>query len=274
MTTGHRFLTRTLVFTALVPLATATVSLASGCGDDLSESGTAGARVALGTRVMPGDDLSLPVTTSRGWSITFARVAVSTGAMYYFDGDPPDLARRLPRWLTIPVAHAHPGHYHAGNAMGQMLEPASFDLMQGATSLAKGEGVTGPYRSASLYFHTPAEGELAGVLGSNAIVVEGEASKDGEARAFRASATKGDVTNANGNPAVEGCVFTPAEVDGDGTVVLRVNPSVWLDQVDFGELPEGSGQYVDLPAGGAAHQAFTLLGITRASAYSFSFEGE
>lgn len=274
-----RFAIRTLVLAALLPLGAATLSVGAGCGDDLSESSTAGARVTLGTRVVSADDLEQPVHTSRGWSVSFSRIALSTGAMYYFDGEPPDLATRvpqrtLPRWLTIPHAHAHPGHYQAGNAMGQMLEPAAFELGNQAVVLPSGEGITGAYRSAALYFRTAASGELAPFLGNHAIVVEGTADKDGESRPFRASATLGDVTNANGNPAVEGSVFTPADVAGDGTVVLRIKPSVWIDQVDFSELPPGSPDFVDLPTGGAAHQAFTLLGVTRASAYTYSFEVE
>ena len=117
-------------------------------------------------------------------------------------------------------------------------------------------------------------GELADSLGSHVVVVEGKAQKDDETRMFRASATKGDVTNANGNPAVEGCVFTPVEVESDGTVVLHIKPSVWLDQVDFTDVPASTDKPADLPQGGPAHQAFTLLGVTRATAYLFTFEGK
>jgi len=272
---------RTLVAVALVPLGVIAVSFGQGCGDDLSESTTAGQRVTLGTRVTSDDDLSKPFVNAQGWSIALDRVLVSTGPVYYFDGEPPDLARRSPaqppsllrRWLTIPPAYAHPGHYQAGNAMGQMLEPAAFDLVAGDAVLSNGEGVTGPYRSATVMFHSPAAGELAQALGDNVVVVEGTADKEGETRKFRASAATLDVTNANGNPAVEACEFTPADVGSDGTIVVHISPSVWFDQVDFSGVPASTGDYEDLPSGGSVHQAFTLLGVTRASAYTFSFEG-
>ncbi|OQB10883.1 MAG: hypothetical protein BWY17_04177 [Deltaproteobacteria bacterium ADurb.Bin207] len=263
--------------TAWLALSLGAVSLASsGCGDSAEEK-TAGKRVTLRTRVESADDLSKPTLNARGWSVTWSRVLVSVSSLYYYDGAPPSLAR-LPspslwqRWFGISVAHAHPGHYQAGNAMGQMLTAASFDLVSGPTDLAEGEGVTGPYRSASLLFGSPAQGQMAAVLGSNVILVEGTATREQEIRVFRARATAADVTNASGTVGVDGCVFDEATINDNGTVVVRFSPSVWIDQVDFTDVPASSDTPVEFPAGSAAQQAFTLLGVTRASAYSFAFE--
>ena len=276
--TTFALLSRTAVATAVVSLALGTLSLtSSGCGDSLEEGATSGKRVVLGTRVESSDDLAVPIVNARGWTISWGRVLVSVSALYYYDGAPPSLARSVPspawkRWFGIPLAHAHPGHYQAGNAMGQMLTASSFDLAQGPSSLSAGEGVTGSYRSGSVLFGSPAQGTHAADLGTDVILVEGTASKGADVRTFRARASAADVTNGSGTVGVDGCVFEEAAVTGDGTVVLRVRPSVWMDQVDFTDVPESSGTPVDLPAGGAAQQAFMLLGVTRASAYVFSFE--
>lgn len=271
-------LSRTAVATALLSFGLGTLSLTgSGCGDTLDEGATSGKRVVLGTRVESADDLHVPSVNARGWTISWSRVLVSVSALYYYDGAPPSLARSVPspawkRWIGIPVAHAHPGHYQAGNAMGQMLTASSFDLAQGPTALSPGEGVTGTYRSGTFLFGSPAQGPHAADLGSDVIVVEGTASQGAETRMFRARASAADVTNASGTIGVDGCVFEEAAVKGDGTVVLRVRPSVWLGQVDFTDVPVSSGAPVDLPGGGPAQQAFTLLGVSRASAYVFSFD--
>lgn len=270
---------RMAVLVAAVSFGGASLSLvAGGCGDE--PGSTAGARVTLGTRVESGVDVSGKFVNARGWSLTLSKALVATSAFYYFDGAPPTLAhgpspavpRGLGRLFGIGLAHAHPGHYQAGNAMGQQLESTSYDLMQGPILLGPGEGVTGRYRSGSVLFGSPAQGPFASELGDRVLVLEGEASKGEETRLFRASASAEEVTNANGTVGVEGCVFAEADVEGTGTVVLRMNPAVWLDQVDFMDVPASTGGPEDLPAGGPAQQAFTLLGVTRASAYAFSFE--
>jgi len=274
----YSLLSRTAAATALLSLGLGALSLTgSGCGDSLEEGATSGKRVVLETRVESAEDLAVPSVNARGWTISWGRVLVSVSALYYYDGAPPSLARSVPspawkRWVGIPVAHAHPGHYQAGNAMGQMLTASSFDLAQGTSALSAGEGVTGTYRSGSVLFGSPAQGIHAADLGADVILVEGTASQGAETRMFRARASAADVTNASGTVGVDGCVFQEASVQGDGTVVLRVSPSVWMDQVDFTDVPVSSGTPVDLPAGGPAQQAFTLLGVTRASAYVFSFE--
>src|SRR5687767_7139382 len=93
---------------------------------------TTGRRVVLHTRITA--DVDKPITNAAGWTLTFDKVAVSAGPLYYFEGAPlvarsgPTLLDRL---LGIGVAHAHPGHYTEGDALGQMLEASSFDLKRG-----------------------------------------------------------------------------------------------------------------------------------------------
>ena len=134
------------------------------CGSD---SGTSGDRVTLATRVeLVSDGQSF--TTAQGWDVTLTRAVISTGPFYYFDGAPPLVQlEHLPRWqlavdvLGIASALAHPGHYKAGEALGQMLDSWSVDLLAGGAELPTGEGVTGLYRSASFSFTSPPEGPMA-----------------------------------------------------------------------------------------------------------------
>ena len=78
---------------------------------------------------------------------------ISTGALYYYDGEPAFTAVRttpLERlWAIIsPIstAYAHPGHYVSGNAMGQVLEPFSVDLLGDVATLPAGAGRVPPGR--------------------------------------------------------------------------------------------------------------------------------
>ena len=106
MRNTHRFAIRTMVAMTLAMVGTGALSLGAGCGDDLSETGTVGQRVALETRVTSDDELAAPFMNALGWTIELTQVLVSTGPMYYFDGEPPQLAQRdqrvVPwrRWLV------------------------------------------------------------------------------------------------------------------------------------------------------------------------------
>src|SRR4051812_20424048 len=164
--------------------------LLEGCGS----SSTGGDRVTLATRIELEAGAQSAFTTGAGWSVTLTRVLLATGSLYYFDGAPPLVTRPVrhdweyaQRFLGLSSAHAHPGHYQAGNALGQMLEPWSTDLMAGATELAVGDGVTGTYRSARFSFGSPPVGPLARQLAGHVVLSEGSAAKDGqETRTFRA----------------------------------------------------------------------------------------
>jgi hypothetical protein len=133
---------------------------AAGCSSSSSgNSGTTGQIIALKTRAEVKDDLTQAKTNALGWSITISEAYLSVGPLYYFAGDPVLSQRHMEKgmlryawatvsdWLVRP-AHAHPGHYIAGAAMGQMLTPTTLDLLGGSVSLADGDGVTGSTNSA------------------------------------------------------------------------------------------------------------------------------
>ena len=102
-------------------------ALAAACGSP----STTGQTVTLHTRL----DTDLPadrtITTDLGWTVTVKTLRAASGAFYYFDGEPAfTMATRRSRWRRavdtlspIGTAWAHPGHYVAGNARGEMLTP-------------------------------------------------------------------------------------------------------------------------------------------------------
>lgn len=238
---------------------------------------TGGRRIALDTRVALAADGSA-FTTAAGWDVTLTRAVVSTGAFYYFDGAPPavSIAPRSSRRLALGLlglgeAQAHPGHYHTGDALGQMLEPWSVDLLAGTATLPAGDGVTGTYRSARFSFGSPPAGPLAAELGAHAALAEGVASRNGTLVRFRAVADLADVARSAAEGNVDGCQFDELDVEGSGVVTLTVHPKAWFDLVDFAALPPSSdGAPVEFPAGSQPQVAFAQ-GLAQLSAYGFSF---
>jgi hypothetical protein len=242
-----------------------------------SES-TTGKRVVLHTRVQMNEVARSEFTTAVGWNVMLTKAAVSAGPFYYFDGAPPLVLRdRHNSWqyaarvLGLGTAHAHPGHYQAGNAMGEMREASSLDLFGGAAEFPDGEGVTGTYRSARFTFSEPS-GPAKKQLDGHVAVAEGVARKEGEpVRYFRAFADLSTIEYSVASGQVEGCELTEVDVEGDGTITVNINPKIWFDLVDFTDAEEGSEtEPADLPEGSQPQIAF-VLGVTQLSAYKFSY---
>jgi hypothetical protein len=241
---------------------------------------TGGARIALDTRVGLAANAQ-SFTTAMGWDVRLSRVLMSTGPFYYFDGAPPLVQRtreHAPRWsstleaLGLSRAFAHPGHYNAGDALGQMLHSWSIDLLAGPADLPPGDGVTGIYRSASFSFTSPPEGPMASVMESHAVIVEGVAERGGsQPLPFVATAELADVERSAADGYIDGCEFAELDVGEAGRVTVLVNPKIWFDLVDFSELaPATDAAPVEFPAGSQPKIAFAL-GLAQLSAYEFSF---
>lgn len=246
------------------------------CSSDGKDS-TGGKLVVLHTRLSVDDVAQNTFTTSVGWNVTLTAARVSAGPFYYFDGAPPLVLQDQQRhWrfaaqlLGLGVAHAHPGHYQAGNAMGQMLESTSVDLLRGAVALPDGDGVSGIYRSARFTFATPS-GEGASALDGHVAFATGKAEKGDQARFFHAFADLAMIEKSATLGRIEGCEFAEADVEADGTVSVTVNPKIWFDLVDFTQAEAGTADApVDLPDGSQPQRAF-VLGTTQLSAYKFSY---
>lgn len=262
---------------ALSLLGLAFGSALEGCSS--GPDSTSGKRVVLHTRVTVADAARSEFQTDLGWSVTLERAAVAAGPFYYFDGAPPLVRREAPappwrfaqRLLGLSLAHAHPGHYQAGNALGQMLQASSLELLDDAADFPDGDGVTGTYRSARFTIAAPT-GPAQSALGRHAALAVGAARKDGEAtRYFRAFADLAEIEQHASQGQIDGCELTEVNVEGDGTVNVTVNPRVWFNLVDFTTTGAGSAdEPAEFPADSNAQIAF-VLGVTQLSAYKFTY---
>jgi len=273
-----------LVASSLTVFACASEGGGEGGSDEDGET-TTGKRVTLDTVMARSGELTF--TNEEGWSIELSRALVSVGPFYYFEGEPiesaqdallapPRPARPRDIWdgalgLLIGVAHAHPGHYVAGEARGEMLTASSVDLVAGPTTIAQGQGVTGLVRSGRFGWSSPAQGTFSADLGTHVVLVEGHATKDAEERWFRLEATRDEALDAAGELRVDGCVFDKVELAGDGTVTVSINPSVWLAGSDFTDALVGAeGAPEVVPVGTQPFNAFER-GLKKGGGYHFTF---
>lgn len=232
----------------------------AGCGGD---SSTGGKRVELVTRVR-ADGLSF--TNAFDWKIGLDVALLSLGPLRYLEGAPVTMNSIF----GIREAHAHPGHYVEGGTLGEMLVPTTVDLTAGVTEVYRGPGVTGDALSARFTFQDPPAGDLAGELSPHVVLVEGAATSGATTLRFRASAELADIADAEGNPFVTGCTFEDGVIDGDGSVLVTVSPSLWLDQVDFTSLEPNGDEPIELDPESIPHKAFAR-GLKKGAAYLFRY---
>lgn len=247
-------------------------ALAAACGES-----TTGRTIRLRTRLAVELPPDRTFATGLGWQVTLFTALLSGGALYYFDGEPafvraPSRWRRLLAGIApIGAAHAHPGHYVAGRAMGQVLEPFAVDLLAGVTALPDGAGVTGPYRSGTFVFGASATGDAAAALGGRVALTSGAARKDDRTIYFSMAADLAAIARNVKDAAVAGCVFDAADVAGDGAVTVTVRPRIWFNLVDFSELASGAADEPTAPPPGSTAEIAFTLGLGQLSAYRFSF---
>lgn len=272
------------ILTAALALSTTALAAAvfvGACGDEA----TSGKRVTLKTRITADDGIAAPFTNAYGWSIKLSKAFVSVGPLYYFDGAPIFSTARAPRALPasrsreelarllgLGTAHAHPGHYEPGDAMGEVLQASSADLTLGIVDLPPGDGVSGSYRSGRFTFGDPPVGSAAQALGASVVRLEGEATKDAMTRHFSAALGVSDVLDSYGEPSLEGCAFDKeTDVEADGTVTIHIKPSVWLDQSEFDDIAEGTeAAPTELTPETEAWKALSR-GLKKGSAVIFSY---
>ena len=268
---------------------------ATGCSSSDDSSGTTGRLITLKTRAEVKDDLTQAKSNALGWSISMTEAYLSVGPLYYYSGDPVLSLRHMEKsslrsalamvgdWLVRP-AYAHPGHYIAGAAMGQMLTPTTLDLLAGSVNLADGDGVTGSTNSAKFTWQSPPKGDLAASLDGHMVLTKGVASKGDMTIHFIAKADEPEVHDGDDKSEVAGCAFgsTPGasgvNMDGNGTVTLTLSPSVWFDEVDFSYVaPGGDAGALAPDANGVIDIAGTLAwegfarGLKKGTAYEFSY---
>lgn len=246
------------------------------CGSD-SSGATTGKRIVLHTSATAEAATKATFTTGFGWDVTLGKAAVAVSGLYYFDGPPPTAMRARPgarerlAGLFIGTAWAHPGHYQAGTALGQvtLTAPSTIDLFAPSpTALADGEGVTGIYRSAR--FVLAAVAPTDPLLDGHVAVLEGRATKhDGTSPApifFRLVADYADISGSINNGAVDGCVLEEATVTESGSIAVEIKPSVWVNLVDFSKIEAGTATNPT-----EARSSGFSQGVTQLSAYRFSY---
>jgi hypothetical protein len=246
-----------------------------GCSTDAKDS-TGGMRIALATRVEPNAQIAEEFTTGTKWSVKLTSARLAIGGLYYFDGKPAFAMneRRTPlqrlQSFFIGTAHAHPQHYVAGNALGEMVEPTSVDLFRGA-ELADGSGVTGTFRSGRIVLPEEVVGPAAKDLAGHLATASGVATKDGQTVYFNVSTDLSDIQQSSPKAEIDGCVFDEVDVTTDGTVTLTVTPSVWFNLVNFAAVESGSEDApTEIVSGDVAHKAFAL-GVAQLTAYHFAY---
>jgi hypothetical protein len=228
---------------ACVWLAPGSAAL-TGCSSEPDT--TTGKRVQHQTQIVNPDAAAF--TTGMGWEVKLTKFNLAVGGIYIFDGAPIVLAGRSPRQSQGPSqgqsaapglpfiksAWAHPGHYAAGSAKADMTQPTSVDLLAGTQMLGTASGVSGSYRSATMYFGKGApQGPQVKELGAAYVVAEGTAKKGADEKPFRFEVTEDDLKNAIGTAGIDGCKFDEVDVQSSGTVVLTVGVKQLFEQVEF-----------------------------------------
>ncbi len=245
------------------------------CSSD-SKDTTTGKRVVLATQVEGNAAIAEEFTTGTRWTVKLDSARLAIGGLYYFDGKPAFAMneRRTPlrrlRNFFIGTAYAHPQHYVAGNALGEMVEPSSVDLFDSAP-LADGDGVTGTYRSGRITLPAKVTGPAAKALAGHIASASGVAQKDEKTVHFTISADLSDIQQTSPQAEIDGSVFEEVEVTGDGTVTLTVTPSIWFKLVDFTNVESGTEDApTEIVLGDPAHKGFAL-GVAQLTAYHFAY---
>ncbi|NOZ86075.1 MAG: hypothetical protein GXP49_07395 [Deltaproteobacteria bacterium] len=248
---ANRYRSHNLVLLSFFSL---TCLFQTSCGD------TGEQRTSFKMAVSAPDDMGTDFENDLGWKVVLDSASVVIGPIYFFSGEPLFSMSRLLDWLDpIPTAFAHPGHYVAGEALGQVLDQARIDLLSEMPQvLGTATGVTGLYNSARVYLK-PAGDDTYSVL------VTGTATKDQDHVSFKGEL---DVEiKLEGLPC--GIHVEPGKAGG---MVMFVDPRIWLKRVDFSTLagPDQDG-YMFFEKGTSNHSAFSR-GVDNAGAFSFSWK--
>jgi hypothetical protein len=247
------------------------------CSSDGGGNTTTGKRITLRNSVAVNTTVTSLIKTGFGYDVTLKKAAIATNGLYYFDGPPPTAmfgaksAGERFASLFIGTAYAHPGHYEAGTALGQVALPAptTIDLFATAPlALPAGDGITGVYRSARFVIPTAGPGDA--LLGTHVAMVEGKAVKsDGSSQApifFRLVADFADVSASIRNGAVDGCVLDETTVTDSGSIALSIAPNVWLNLVEFSKIAPGTEA-----APTETKDSGFSQGVTQLSGYHFTY---
>ncbi len=200
-------------------------------------------------RTFPVEVAGVPVAAmanDKGWVVTLTEAKATVGPVRFFSGKVLLTRRWSPMQLLIGTAHAHPGHYLEGEALGEVLSTKEVDLLATTpTSLGDASAVTGDYGSMAF---TVSEVRLKGTatLGATTVVF--------------------DTTAFTPKEALAGLRFE--KVLGIEQVTARINVGLqtWVTRIDFAKTGGA-------PAFAADSEAFNAFnrGVLDTGAYDAKF---
>ncbi|NOK34676.1 hypothetical protein HMI49_15865 [Corallococcus exercitus] len=198
-----------------------------------------------------------------GWTVAPEAAQLSVGSVRFFEGRVL-LSSCAPRfnWYSLigGTANAHPGHYVPGDALGEVLNVQTVDLLAGG-NLGDANAVTGSYGSLELTLVTPtAATDAQNVLAGHQAHVRGTATHTSGAT-VRFDATV-DLPKA-----IEGVRFERDLQKEAGFVRIAVDLGKWMDRIDFAtaSLPDAAGVST-FPADSQAQNGL-VRGVEDTSAY-------
>lgn len=174
----------------------------------------------------------LRVRTPSGWDVTLTAAEVSIGPIY-FRNAPPSAGTTDPQGRAVAQVLAR--------FPVDALDPSLVELPEG------GNGIDEPARSAEIRLAELTSGPVADAAGGAPAIahVAGSAVRDGVTIVFDGvlalpmDGTQSDYDWVRSHR-VEDIPVEFRAADG-GTLTLRVDPTHWLDAVDFESLPESGG---------------------------------
>jgi hypothetical protein len=207
-------------------------------------------------RTFPLEVIVVSPTTPNdsGWTLSELKGSASFASVRFFAGQVLVTRRLQPLDWFISTAHAHPGHYEAGSALGELLTPLEVDLAKrDVVSWDTANAVTGQYGSVEL-------GWAQGVR------VEGTATKGSQLVRF----DTGLLTPPKPLSAIP---FNHEMATSPGRVRLEVDLGALLSRIDFERTlaTPGADGITRMDRASPAFNGFDR-GVTDTSSYRFTWQ--
>lgn len=214
---------------------------------------------------------ALEFDASHDWHVSLASARLHIGAIYLADSAPVSGAQDTSCQL--------PGSY-----LAEVREGLDVDLLSGAPQPfpVRGKGITGEALAAQIWL-TSGEVNALDDPPKPAVILElaGTATRQGEARPFRASLTIAGNRVIAGGGAAGGATICKQrivtrqlalQVEAEGMLRLRVDPRRLLTNVDFGALSRNGAGYVFQDDDSDQPSANLYNNLRGGDAYRFSWE--
>ena len=201
--------------------------------------------------------------TETGWTVQLDSAHASGGPVRFFPGRVL-LSERVKRWMWMPfggIAHAHPGHYIPGEALGEVLERKVVDLLsETAVEFGTADAVTGEYGSLQFsLLPLPVSVDRDNVLGGHSVRLKGTATRDAQVVSFDAFV---DLTAP-----IEGIRSEADVTEAPTRARIDIQLARWLARVDFSTATAPDSSSPAVFADGSQAQNALFRGVSETSAY-------